>query len=69
MATPVLDKLWTAKDVAALLGVPVATLYQWRYTGTGPKACRVDKHLRYHPDEVWRWFREEACNGQRPEAA
>jgi hypothetical protein len=31
---------WGPEDVARFLGVPVATLYRWRYTGTGPKPPR-----------------------------
>lgn len=56
---PVKDRRWTPEDVSAYLGVPVQTLYQWRYLGTGPKACRVGRHLRYDPDDVVRWFREQ----------
>ena len=25
------DRLWSIRDVSAFLGVPVGTLYQWRY--------------------------------------
>jgi hypothetical protein len=28
------DRLWTVRDVSAFLGVPVGTLYQWRYLGS-----------------------------------
>ena len=49
---PVKDRRWTPEDVSAYLGVPVQTLYQWRYLGIGPKACRVGRHLRYDPDDV-----------------
>lgn len=55
-------RLWTAKDVSEFLGVPVTTLHQWRYQGTGPAAFRVGKHLRYDPDAVRRWLLEE-CSG------
>ena len=53
------DRLWTVKDAARFLGVPPATLYQWRYLGTGPKAGRVGRHLRYLPADVLAWFREQ----------
>ncbi len=49
-------RMWTPQDVAEFLGVPVATLYQWRCRGIGPTAHRVGKHLRYDPDEVRAWF-------------
>lgn len=34
-----------------LLGVPVKTLYQWRYKGVGPAGVRVGRHLRYRAAE------------------
>ena len=49
------DRMWTPQDVSAYLGVPVATLYQWRRTGYGPRARRVGKHLRWRPDVVRAW--------------
>ena len=30
-----IEPLWTVEDVAAFLGIPVNTLYQWRYRRTG----------------------------------
>jgi hypothetical protein len=53
-------RLWTAQDVAGYLGVPIATLYQWRYLGTGPVAYRVGRHLRYDPATVRAWLNEHA---------
>ena len=47
------ERMWTPKDVSAFLGgVPVATLYQWRHKGIGPKSRRVGRHLRYKPEDV-----------------
>lgn len=42
-----MDRLLTPDEVTGLLSVPVATLYRWRYVGTGPPAIRVGKHLRH----------------------
>jgi predicted DNA-binding transcriptional regulator AlpA len=56
---PDADRLWTAEEVSLFLGVPVATLYRWRYLGIGPKAGRVGRHLRYLPDDVISWFRKQ----------
>jgi predicted DNA-binding transcriptional regulator AlpA len=50
------DRLWSAQEVAAFLGVPVGTLYQWRWRGEGPKAYRVGRWLRYDGAEVRRWL-------------
>jgi excisionase family DNA binding protein len=55
---PTCDRLWTTKEVAAFLGVPVTTLHRWRYEGTGPDAFRVGRHLRYDPNEVRAWLAE-----------
>lgn len=55
----VLDRLWTIDEVSYFLGVPKATLYQWRYLGTGPKAGRAGRYLRYDPAEVISWFRQQ----------
>ncbi|KAB2351621.1 helix-turn-helix transcriptional regulator [Actinomadura rudentiformis] len=50
------DRLWKPEEVAAFLGdIPVATLYRWRHQGTGPKARRIGKHLRYRPEDVRAW--------------
>ena len=61
---PTCDRLWNAHDVSAFLGVPVATLHQWRYLGTGPDAFKVGRHLRYDPDAVRRWVAED-CRSDR----
>ena len=53
-------RLWTAQDVADYLTVPLATLYQWRYLGTGPAAYRVGRHLRYEPGAVLTWLEQQA---------
>jgi DNA-binding transcriptional MerR regulator len=53
------DRLWTPEEVSHFLGVPIATLHQWRYLGTGPKAGRVGKHLRYLPADVLDWFKQQ----------
>ena len=36
MTTPTTDNLWTIERTSQYLGVPVATLYQWRHRRTGP---------------------------------
>ena len=61
VSTPALSgRLWTAQDVADYLTVPLATLYQWRYLGTGPTAYRVGRHLRYEPAAVQAWLNQHA---------
>jgi excisionase family DNA binding protein len=57
------DKLMSADELSDYLGVPVATLYQWRHKGTGPTAFRVGRHLRYDPANVRSWL--DAQTGAR----
>ncbi len=54
------ERLWTPEDVSEFLGgVPVATLYQWRHKGIGPRSRRVGRYLRYKPQDVRDWFDEQ----------
>ena len=46
------DRLLSVKDLADYLGVPVATLYQWRYRREGPLGFRVGRHIRYRWTDV-----------------
>lgn len=54
------SRLLCTEEVARILVVPVSTLYCWRYKGTGPKAYRVGKHLRYQFSEVMAWLESQA---------
>lgn len=47
-----MTQLITIDEVAEYLQIPVATLYQWRHKGTGPKALKLGRHLRHRPDEL-----------------
>jgi predicted DNA-binding transcriptional regulator AlpA len=53
--------LWSSEETAEFLGVPVATLYQWRYLRKGPRAYRVGRWLRYDPDDVRAWLIGQAA--------
>jgi excisionase family DNA binding protein len=60
ISDPVKERMWTPEEVSAFLGgVPVATLYQWRHRGTGPKSRRVGRHLRYKPEDVRAWVEQQ----------
>ena len=50
-----IDPLWTVGEVSAYLGVPVKTLYQWKWRGEGPPVRKIGRHLRYDPAEVRAW--------------
>jgi Helix-turn-helix domain len=58
------DRLWTVHDVSAFLGVPVGTLYQWRYLRIGPPAYRVGRHIRYDPAAVRTWLSAQDAYGR-----
>jgi hypothetical protein len=60
------DGLITTAELAAFLSLPVKTLRDWRYTGVGPRAFRVGRHLRYEPAEVRRWLAEDCTRQERP---
>lgn len=51
-------ELLTIDEAAAYLRVPVETLRKWRSQGTGPRAARVGRYLRYRRVEVDRWLTE-----------
>ncbi|WBB73415.1 helix-turn-helix domain-containing protein [Micromonospora sp. WMMD1128] len=55
------DELWTVRDVSTYLRVPQETLYRWRKVKYGPPAARVGRHLRYEPEAVRAWVREQAA--------
>jgi excisionase family DNA binding protein len=48
--------MWTPKEMALFLGVPVKTLYQWKWRGEGPPVRKVGRHLRYDPAQVRSWL-------------
>jgi excisionase family DNA binding protein len=56
-----IDNLMTVQDVAAYLGVPVATVYQWNSRGQGPKRYRLGKHVRYRRADVDAWVDRQAA--------
>jgi excisionase family DNA binding protein len=58
------ERLMTLVDVSQLLGVPVATLYGWRYRGEGPIGYRIGRHVRYRRAAVEAWIETQA--DQRP---
>jgi excisionase family DNA binding protein len=48
--------LLSPQQLADYLGVPLATVYRWRYEGTGPRGIKVGKHVRYRRQDVERWL-------------
>lgn len=56
MAGSLTEPLLSTGEVSRLLGVPVATLYQWRYRKEGPASYRVGGRVRYFRSEVESWL-------------
>jgi excisionase family DNA binding protein len=61
--------LLSPDEVADFLGIPVKTLYQWRYKRVGPQGLRIGRHLRDRPADVDAWLREVAERGHHGEVA
>jgi excisionase family DNA binding protein len=60
------DRLLTLNQVAEYLGVPLATLYQWRHRGEGPRGIKVGGHVRVRESELERYL--DAQTDSRPAA-
>jgi excisionase family DNA binding protein len=60
-AGPSDDRLWTVDELAEFLQLPPATIYQWRYRSTGPRAFKVGRHLRFRAADVLSWLEDQAA--------
>ncbi len=61
-----IEDLLSPAEVSEWLGVPIATLYAWKYRGDGPAALRVGRHLRYRRGDVERWLDGQRDRGRDP---
>lgn len=63
-----LDPLLSVEDLAEYLGVPVATIYDWRVDGKGPCGIRVGRHVKFTTTDVLAWItaKRESRPGERP---
>lgn len=48
----------TVTELAEELGVPVATVYQWRVKGYGPRGATFGRHVRFRRSDVDAWVAE-----------
>ncbi len=53
-----LERLLPVEDLTDYVGVPVATIYAWRYRRQGPPGFRVGRHLRFRWSDVERWIED-----------
>ena len=51
-----LNRLVTVQELANYLGVPVTTIYTWRYRHEGPPGFRVGRHLRFRWSDIQEWI-------------
>jgi predicted DNA-binding transcriptional regulator AlpA len=65
----VIEPLLTVEDVSRILSVPVATLYRWRATRTGPPAFKAGRELRYRSSDLERWVERQLAEDAHVEAA
>ncbi|WP_233200508.1 helix-turn-helix domain-containing protein [Cryobacterium sp. M15] len=47
-----LELLMDVAELAAYLGIPISTVYDWRVHGKGPTAYRFGKHLKFAISDV-----------------
>lgn len=60
---PGLEPLLDIDELAAYLGVPVSTIYDWRTRGLGPAAHRFGKHLKFAASDVRAWVDQQRDPG------
>lgn len=51
-----MENLMTVEEVAAYVGVPKHTVYQWASQGTGPVGIKVGRYRRYRRRDVESWL-------------
>jgi excisionase family DNA binding protein len=56
----------TLEDVSKYLDIPMKTLRKWRLDGSGPRAFKVGRHLRFRRSDVDEWLEERADEPNRP---
>jgi excisionase family DNA binding protein len=65
-----LEPLMDVHELAAYLGIPISTVYDWRVHGKGPTAYRFGKHLKFAISDVRDWIaqqREPTSAPRRPD--
>lgn len=57
-----MQKIISPKELAAFLGVPLQTVYEWNHSGAGPHYSRFGKHVRYAAADVEAWLNTHAVD-------
>ena len=66
MTTTDSERLMTIRELSAMLGVPIDTLYGWRHRGLGPAGYRIGRHVRYRRETVEAWLAGQADTRNEP---
>ena len=53
------DRLLNIPELAHYLGVPIATIYQWRHHRRGPTGFRIGRHVRYRTSDIEHWLQTQ----------
>jgi excisionase family DNA binding protein len=54
-----MEPLMDVHELAAYLGIPISTVYDWRVHGKGPTAYRFGKHLKFAVSDVRAWIAQQ----------
>jgi predicted DNA-binding transcriptional regulator AlpA len=57
------ERLLTDREVAAMVGVSVATVRRWRLRHLGPQYLRIGVLIRYRPGSVRQWLDGQPAGG------
>ena len=60
-----LEPLIGVEELAAYLGVPIQTIYDWRCAGTAPRAFKFGKRLKFAVADVAEWIEQHHEAGVR----
>ena len=55
----IIPEMVTTKELAVLIGVPVATLNNWRSVGRGPRSFRLGRAVKYLVADVAAWIEQQ----------
>ncbi|GAA1726468.1 hypothetical protein GCM10009809_22750 [Isoptericola hypogeus] len=53
-----LEVLINTEELSEYLGVPIATIYDWRVDAKGPRGIRVGRHLKFAVSDVRAWLEQ-----------
>ena len=54
------EEFLSPEGLADFLGLPVGTIYGWRYRGEGPPGYKIGRHVRYRRTDVEKWLAGQA---------